>query len=283
MKIKTPATSANVGVGFDSFGMAFSLYNEFDVSLSDKDILENVEDRFNNENNLFLQSYHIGCDAIGISDYVHAIFHTNIPVSRGLGSSASLITAGLQAASSLHNNALSQKQIFELASSIEGHPDNVAPCIYGGMTISLKKDNEFITEKITLDKSWKYTIFVPNFEVSTEKARSILPDTYSREVVSKNIAYASYMIRALETGSLDLLQYGECDLIHEPYRKTLLPFFDSLKSKYKEETDGILIISGSGSTCLGISKKEVQKENYKDLDVHTVSICETGAEVTSEE
>ncbi len=283
MKIKTPATSANVGVGFDSFGMAFSLYNEFDVSLSDKDILENVEDRFNNENNLFLQSYHIGCDAIGISDYVHAIFHTNIPVSRGLGSSASLITAGLQAASSLHNNALSQKQIFELASSIEGHPDNVAPCIYGGMTISLKKDNEFITEKITLDKSWKYTIFVPNFEVSTEKARSILPDTYSREVVSKNIAYASYMIRALETGSLDLLQYGECDLIHEPYRKTLLPFFDSLKSKYKEETDGILIISGSGSTCLGISKKEVQKENYKDLDVHTVSICETGAEVISEE
>ena len=283
MKIKTPATSANVGVGFDSFGMAFSLYNEFDVSLSDKDILENVEDRFNNENNLFLQSYHIGCDAIGMSDYVHAIFHTNIPVSRGLGSSASLITAGLQAASSLHNNALSQKQIFELASSIEGHPDNVAPCIYGGMTISLKKDNEFITEKITLDKSWKYTIFVPNFEVSTEKARSILPDTYSREVVSKNIAYASYMIRALETGSLDLLQYGECDLIHEPYRKTLLPFFDSLKSKYKEETDGILIISGSGSTCLGISKKEVQKENYKDLDVHTVSICETGAEVTSEE
>ena len=283
MKIKTPATSANVGVGFDSFGMAFSLYNEFDVSLSDKDILENVEDRFNNENNLFLQSYHIGCDAIGISDYVHAIFHTNIPVSRGLGSSASLITAGLQAASSLHNNALSQKQIFELASSIEGHPDNVAPCIYGGMTISLKKDNEFITEKITLDKSWKYTIFVPNFEVSTEKARSILPDTYSREVVSKNIAYASYMIRALETGSLDLLQYGECDLIHEPYRKTLLPFFDSLKSKYKEETGGILIISGSGSTCLGISKKEVQKENYKDLDVHTVSICETGAEVTSEE
>ena len=283
MKIKTPATSANVGVGFDSFGMAFSLYNEFDVSLSDKDILENVEDRFNNENNLFLQSYHIGCDAIGISDYVHAIFHTNIPVSRGLGSSASLITAGLQAASSLHNNALSQKQIFELASSIEGHPDNVAPCIYGGMTISLKKDNEFITEKITLDKSWKYTIFVPNFEVSTEKARSILPDTYSREVVSKNIAYASYMIRALETGSLDLLQYGECDLIHEPYRKTLLPFFDSLKSKYKEETDGILIISGSGSTCLGISKKEVQKENYKDLDVHTVSICETGTEVTSEE
>ena len=283
MKIKTPATSANVGVGFDSFGMAFSLYNEFDVSLSDKDILENVEDRFNNENNLFLQSYHIGCDAIGISDYVHAIFHTNIPVSRGLGSSASLITAGLQAASSLHNNALSQKQIFELASSIEGHPDNVAPCIYGGMTISLKKDNEFITEKITLDKSWKYTIFVPNFEVSTEKARSILPDTYSREVVSKNIAYASYMIRALETGSLDLLQYGECDLIHEPYRKALLPFFDSLKSKYKEETGGILIISGSGSTCLGISKKEVQKENYKDLDVHTVSICETGAEVTSEE
>ena len=79
--IKTPATSANVGPGFDCFGLAFDLYNTFEVELSDQDILENVEDRFNNPDNIFLKAYHLGCKEIGIQDHVHAIFHTESPVS----------------------------------------------------------------------------------------------------------------------------------------------------------------------------------------------------------
>ena len=117
--IKTPATSANVGPGFDCFGLAFDLYNTFEVELSDQDILENVEERFNNPDNIFLKAYHLGCEAIGIHDHIHAIFHTEIPVSRGLGSSASLICGGLLACSVLHNNAFSKDQIFQFASQLE--------------------------------------------------------------------------------------------------------------------------------------------------------------------
>ena len=146
MKIKTPATSANLGVGFDCFGIALDLFNTFDVKLSDKDHLENVEEQFNNPDNLFLKAYHKGCESIGVSDSVSIIFDTQIPCSRGLGSSASLITAGLFCASALHNNALTKDEIFQLASLMEGHPDNVAPCIFGGMTISLHQDNKFITK-----------------------------------------------------------------------------------------------------------------------------------------
>lgn len=282
MIVKTPATSANIGVGFDSFGMAFDVYNTFDIQKSDKDILENVEDRFNNENNLFLKAYHYGCKAIGIEDYIHAIFHTDIPVSRGLGSSASLISAGLFSASALHENALSREEIFKLASLLEGHPDNVAPCIFGGMTVSNKLNEEFITKRIDIDSSWNYTLFIPDFEVSTEKARGILPDCYTRSVASSNIANAVYMLKGLEEGSLDLLKYGELDQIHEPYRKKLIPFFDALRNEFERETGGIVVISGSGSTCLGISQKEVSDDFIQKIeycDIRKVTLCERGTEV----
>ncbi len=286
MKIKTPATSANVGVGFDSFGMALGLYNTFTIEQSDQDILEHVEERFNHENNLFLKAYHYGCDAIGVKDYIKVSFDTNIPVSRGLGSSASLICAGLYSASVLHHDALSKEEIFQLASIMEGHPDNVAPCIFGGMTVSSKVQDTFITKKIDISSSWKYTLFIPDFEVSTEKARGILPEHYSLSAASGNIANAIYMIKGLEEGDISLLQYGELDQIHEPYRKKLLPFFDELRKEFKKETGGILLISGSGSTCIGMSQKEVSDDFMKKIsycDILKVDLCEKGMEIDYEE
>lgn len=286
MKIKTPATSANIGVGFDSFGLALGLYNTFIIEKSDKDILENVEERFNNSDNLFLKAYHSGCEVIGIQDYIYAKFETNIPVSRGLGSSASLICAGLYSASVLHDNALSKEEIFNLASRLEGHPDNVAPCIFGGMTVSSEYNGNYITKQIEIDKSWKYTLFIPDFEVSTEKAREILPKNYSLSVASGNIANAIYMIKGLEEGDNNLLQYGELDQIHEPYRKQLIPFFGDLRNDFKKETGGILLISGSGSTCIGISKKEVSKDFIQKIlccEILKVDLCKEGMELVHEE
>lgn len=282
--IKTPATSANVGPGFDCFGLAFDLYNTFEVELSDQDILENVEERFNNPDNIFLKAYHLGCEAIGIHDHIHAIFHTEIPVSRGLGSSASLICGGLFACSALHNNALSKDQIFQFASQLEGHPDNAAPCIYGGFTASLAFDHHFFTQHLTLDNAWKYTLFVPDFEVSTQKARAILPDSYDRKTSASNGAHAALLIEALRTGDIDLLKISAVDAIHEPYRKQLIHEFDEVKnivSKY-----GVFLISGSGSTCLLISKdpvSQVDKDAINGLKcnwkIFERTIAKNGSEV----
>lgn len=261
--IQTPATSANVGPGFDCFGLALDLYNTFDVELSSSNTLENVEERFNNEENLFLKAYQKGCQAIGIHDSIHVIFHTEIPVSRGLGSSSSLIVGGLYAASALHNNALTKEQIFQLASQLEGHPDNVAPCIHGGFTASLSVADTYLTQSIPLDSNWKYTIFIPDFEVSTQRARAILPESYARNIVTKNTSHAALLIEALRNGNLPLLKIVSEDFIHEPYRKQLIHEFDTLKSTVKDL--GAFLISGSGSTCILISKESLTSQQIEKI------------------
>lgn len=261
--IKTPATSANVGPGFDCFGLALQLYNTFEVELSNETKLENVEERFNNENNLFLRAYRKGCEALGVQDHIHASFQCDIPVSRGLGSSASLIVGGLVSAAVLHDNALTDDQIFQLASEMEGHPDNAAPCLFGGMTASLKNENTFITTKLQLDPSWKYTVFIPDFEVSTEQARSILPDAYPRSIAAANAAHACIMSEALRSGNIDLLKIASFDQIHEPYRKQLIDEFDALKTIV--DPYGIFLISGSGSTCILISKQGLNKNTLDSI------------------
>lgn len=257
LTIKAPATSANLGPGFDCLGMSFDLYNTFEVEVSDADRLENVEERFNNADNLFLRAYHYGMEKIGREDGIHAIFHCDIPVSRGLGSSASMIVAGLAAASALHDDALSDNDIFQYASELEGHPDNAAPCFFGGLTASTIYQDRYVSHKLDLNDNWFYTVFIPDFEVNTEEARAILPESYPRAVAAANGSYELYMIEGLRTGFLSMLQIGARDAIHEPYRKQLIPGFDDLKQLCEKECNGVFLISGSGSTCLLISRKPV--------------------------
>lgn len=284
--IKTPATSANIGPGFDCLGLALSIYNSFEVELSDQDILENVEDRFNNPDNLFLLAYHKGCQAIGVNDHIHAIFHCEIPVSRGLGSSSSLIVGGLTAAGVLHNDALNEDQIFELASEMEGHPDNAAPCVYGGLTASLNTGNRFITHQIPLSPDWKFYVFIPDFEVSTNKARAILPETYPRSTASSNSAHAILTVEALRTGNPAFLKVAAVDQIHEPYRKKLIDGYDNLKKITEEDTDGMLLISGSGSTCLLITRTPLSSNVEEQIEslphhwqIHAVKEATEGTEI----
>lgn len=284
--IKTPATSANVGPGFDCLGLALELNNVFQAELSDTDILENVEERFNNQNNLFLQSYRRGCEKIGISDHIHAVFQCNIPVSRGLGSSSSLIVGGLIAASVLHDHALTKQEVFQLAAEMEGHPDNVAPCIFGGLTASSTSEQCFETISLPVHLDWKFTVFIPDFEVSTEKARGILPQGYPRHEAASNTAHAIMMLKGLSNGNDALIRHGKQDCIHEPYRRTLLPFFDSLQNLFETDTNGILLISGSGSTCIGISKKYLSNQTKKaietldgNISIQELPLCLKGASV----
>ena len=284
--IKTPATSANVGPGFDCLGLALELNNVFQVELSDKDVLENVEERFNNQDNLFLKSYHKGCEKIGVKDHIHAIFQCNIPVSRGLGSSSSLIVGGLIAASVLHDRALSKQEVFQLAAEMEGHPDNVAPCIFGGLTASSVSEEGFQTVSLPVHLDWKFTVFIPDFEVSTEKARGILPQSYPRNEAAGNTAHAIMMLKGLSDGNDTLLRHGKKDSIHEPYRRTLLPFFSSLQNLFETDTDGILLISGSGATCIGISKKYLGEKAQQEISslegnisIRELPLCLKGASI----
>lgn len=260
LKIKTPATTANLGPGFDCLGLALDLYNSFDVDLSETDELIGVDKPFNNDDNLFLKAYHLGMKQIGTDDHVRVSFHTAVPISRGLGSSSALIVGGLLSASALHNDVLDKERIFQLAAQMEGHPDNAAPCVYGGFCASFKdEEGNFFTRALTFSEDFKITLFIPNYEVETANARKILPNFYPRNIAVANSSKAILTVKAFADGDLDLLKKCAKDELHEPYRKTLIDEYEEVKKLFIKDTDGVFLISGSGSTCIGISKDSFEE------------------------
>lgn len=254
--IKTPATSANVGVGFDCLGLALQLYNTFYVEPCNAYTLEGVEEKYANEENLFIQSYKKACQYLQVKELpLHIRFEADVPVSRGLGSSATLIVAGITACYAIHGMEIDKETILQIASAIEGHPDNVAPCIYGGLCASYVTEDKYHTLPLQVHKDIHFTLAVPDFEVSTEKARELLPSSYARKDVVNNIACVLAVSKGMETGEMDKIMLAEKDTIHEPYRKPLIHGFDIFEKAFKQQTQGCVLISGSGSTILGISTK----------------------------
>lgn len=275
VKIKTPASTSNLGVGFDTLGLAFNLYNTFEINESDSFHLEGVEDKYNNDDNLFLKAYRMGSGYFGTTKPISVTFNTEVPISRGLGSSSTFIVGGLAAACYMNTKTINKEAIFQIAARMEGHPDNVAPCIFGGLNASSKLDNSFITESLELSKDFKFTCFIPNYEVSTEEARSALPSSYSKEVTINNTSKAILLVKALAKGDLELLKSVARDEIHEPYRKPLIKEFDEVESIIKENNDGVFLISGSGSTCLFIhldELKDLSKLNSLTYDWQVKSV-----------
>ena len=250
IKIRVPATSANLGPGFDCLGIALGIYNSFEVEPADSLNIEGVPAEYNNEDNLLMRGYR----AAGGEGNLHVKCETEIPISRGLGSSASLFTAGVLSAQLLNDN-VSQQEAFQIVSDLEGHPDNAAPSIFGGLTASMQGTSKWISRPLNINDILRFTVLIPDYEVLTEEARQILPESYPRAVAASNAARAVLLCRALEKGDISLLRETARDQIHEPYRSTLIPSFAAVKQLAEADTGGVVVISGSGSTCLLISDR----------------------------
>ena len=278
IQISTPATSANLGPGFDILGLALNLYNEYEVDLSDALIFKNVEEKFANKDNLFYKSYKKTCNIYGINNEIYIIFKSiNIPISRGLGSSSAMIVGGILACKYLNNLNIDNVTMLEIATEIEGHPDNVSPCINGGLTISKMIKNEdtdfIISHKINLNSNIHFTVIIPPYETNTEEARKILPNDISLKQGIENVSNALLLIEALKNNKLDNLNIFINDNFHVPYRKKLIKDYDNFKNIcYKNDAKGFTI-SGSGSTMIAItndknfSKKISINADYKILDL----------------
>lgn len=259
-ELRVPATTANLGAGFDCLGMALSLYDTFTIEASNEMIFENVEERFCNDDNLFLKAFR---KAGGKNLKVR--FDCEIPVSRGLGSSAAMICGGILAAKALHASTLSRMEEFELACEMEGHPDNAAPCMFGGLTACLKKeDGSYLFRKMKTAENLFFTALIPDVEESTEMARSILPKQYSKEDTAACISHGILMTEALNRGDLELMKEAAKDRIHEPYRSTLIPHYGDVRRICTAE-NGVLLISGSGSTLLCISLEPLSREAESEI------------------
>lgn len=257
MLIRVPATSANLGPGFDSFGIAWQIYNEISFELSEKTSISGCEERFCNEENLALRAFRAACERKQVPAPAVSIRfgRTEIPVSRGLGSSASLIAAGVTAANALCSLHMSDAELLAAATALEGHPDNVSPALFGGFTASLLDSSGALTAQFPLSEKLHFAVLVPPFELSTEKARGVLPPSYSRADAVFNISHAALMLSALASGDAALLSRAMCDRIHEPYRRALIPGFDAAERCAKECGAAAVCISGAGSTMLCISDR----------------------------
>ena len=204
-KIISYATSANVGPGFDCIGLCLSVFNTFIFSeFDDAVIINNNADTIKNKENLIVKSFYAAAEILGKKFKGLKInVKSNIPLSRGLGSSAACITAGVAAAYLLSGQTPVKSDLYEISAKIEGHPDNVAPNIFGAGTVSYISEGKYKCMGFKVSDKYKFLALIPDFKLSTQKAREILPDMINREDVVYNLSRVNLLISALQYGNDD--------------------------------------------------------------------------------
>lgn len=256
MKIIVPATSANIGPGFDSVGVAVSKYLIIEVlGKSDQWIIEHDLGRRipSNERNLLIKVARRIAPAIRPH---HLKMTTNIPLARGLGSSSSVIVAGIELANQLVNLQLSNTEKLNLATKIEGHPDNVAPAIYGNLTISSYVNGE-VSTVVTKFPEVSLIAYIPNYELRTKDSRGVLPKELSYQEAVAASSIANVAIAALMKGDMVVAgQAIESDRFHEHFRQGLIKEFPKIKMMAKENGAYATYLSGAGPTVMILVPKE---------------------------
>lgn len=258
INIRVPATTANLGPGFDTLGISLNLYNKFTFEEISKGIeiigaLDNEKDIDNLVYTSMLKTFEsIGYKPKGMRINIEA----NIPASRGLGSSSTCILAGVMGANKIAGSPLLIEDIFELATEIEGHPDNIGPALFGGFVTSLMEDSRVYYNKIDLAKGIKFVAIIPDFKLSTKIARQVLPKNISHKAAVENISRVSLLISALSNGKFDLLKPALKDNLHEPYRGKLIKNFDEILNKIYEFKALGGYLSGGGPTIMAIVSQD---------------------------
>lgn len=289
-KIKVPATCANLGPGFDTLGLALNLYNTYHMEETEKGLeITGCEKNFADKNNLVYTSMlhcfeKIGYRAKGIKIHME----TDIPISRGLGSSAACILGGVIGANLIAGSPLSKEEIFKMATEIEGHPDNIAPALFGGLVVSIMEGEDIYYNKIDIHKGIKFLALIPDFTLSTREARAVIPKTIDFKDAVFNVSRVSLLLSSLVNGEFHLLKYGVKDALHQNYRgKLIADYFDIVKTCEELGSLGT-ILSGAGPTIMNIIGEddndfgEEIEERLKSLDhkwkVKELYLCTNGTE-----
>lgn len=259
VRIKVPATSANLGPGFDVAGLALTLYNTFTFELNDGGLnISGCPTQFCNENNLTYQAFKEAATYCGL-DYkgVNIDCISQVPYTRGLGSSSTCIVAGIVGAFAFKDKAEDRQEILELATKIEGHPDNVAPAIFGGLTVSVMESNNVLTLNIPVKHDYRFVALIPPFTLSTEQSRKVLPQTLDRQDAIKNVSHLALVVASLINGYDEGLKLGFKDKLHQPYRGVLIKGFDEIMKKMEQDKKVLgCYLSGAGPTLMAVIKAE---------------------------
>lgn len=277
LSFKIPASSANLGLGFDSIGVAINKFLYIEATLADafkvsfKDAALEVLPA--DENNLvFTTAQNIAEKYDKKLPALHIMMASEIPLSHGLGSSSSAIVAGIELANHFLELNLTDYDKVLLGCEIEGHPDNVGPCITGGAFVGFYQNNVLHYYHLDLDDIG-LIVSIPEYEINTEEARNVLPNAYTRsEAVAQN-ALANVMILALHNKDYELMgKLMMKDSFHEPYRQPLIKEFDDIKSKALSSGALATVISGAGPTVLTLAEEENIENVLNEL--RTIDDCQ---------
>ena len=268
--VKVPGTSANCGPGFDCLGLATTIYNYLDLTLlrANKIIVESrgvgSENIPRGRRNLAWQAVRRLLQEVGREDeFKGAIIRmkNNVPISRGLGSSSTAIVAGLTAANEILGSPFDRHRLLKLATELEGHPDNVAPALFGGFTVSVMDKGEVQTFSFLPRIKLKLVVAVPEFELSTRLARKVLPKNVSLKDAVFNVSRASMLIAALVEGREEFLPLAFDDALHQPYRKKLVPGMSEVFTAARNAGALGAAISGAGSCLIAFTTAASGLEN----------------------
>ena len=312
ISVKVPATTANLGPGVDCLGMALPVYNTItieetvlpgtgieinvmnDNEAADELLMEHIP---MDENSIIYKAVELLYNSIGQTpSELKITVQSQIPIARGLGSSASVIVGGLLAANELLGRPADEVALLSIATEVEGHPDNVTPAIVGGLVLSSQEeDGSILYRKLNWPEEWNITVCVPDYELSTEISRSVLPKEVPMEDAVFNAKRLGMFIQAVNTKDAELMKLALQDKLHQPYRMKLVPGLDKIIENLKHEENVLgCVLSGAGPSIIVISQKNnldkiksIIKDTWEDMNVKvnimTLPVENEGAQIISHE
>lgn len=299
--VKVPASTANLGPGFDSLGMALSLYEWIEMSASDRTQImlhgEGTKGLPTDKSNLvykvaqgLFQEAGVSIPELSISMY------SEIPLTRGLGSSATAIIGALAAANALIDSPFSDDRLFQIATAMEGHPDNVGASLFGGIIVSSWDGKRAEHVKLTPPKRLQTLVAIPSFQLSTEKARYALPAQISMADAVFNVGRSSLLVAALASGELGLIRHAMQDRLHQPYRAALIPGMTEILERAVEFGALGAALSGAGPSLIAFvdadskDKSALERFLLQTLQQHGIAAetlwlapCPDGPQITIED
>lgn len=258
--ITIPATSANLGPGFDCLGVALSCYNSVSFEFIQSGLMIDLQNTDlgripADERNLI---YRVFADTLRRYNRevpgIHFAQKNGIPAMRGMGSSAACVVAGVAMANVYMGETLTMQEMIDLCTAQEGHPDNILPALLGGFTVGCMDDKQVRYVRFAPPQSLICAVFIPPFSLSTRKARAALPELVTLKDAVYNLSHASLLTAAIASGEIDLLQYAMRDTLHQPYRMPLVPGYQEIVRIAQGAGALATCLSGAGPTMISFLK-----------------------------
>lgn len=289
IKVTVPATSANLGIGYDTLGMAVSLYSHFTFDHADTLTITGCPEEFQNRDNMVYVAFEQALEQWGMEPFPISIdIQTEIPVARGLGSSSTCVVAGIMGAAALTRRAVTREELVAMATALEGHPDNVAPALLGAAVCSFTPEGELPRcLRYNVSERLRFITIIPPYEVHTSEARKVVPQEVPLSTAVWQMGRIAGLTRGLETGDTELIAAANDDRLQEPYRRKLIPDYDAIRATCLEGGAKTIWISGSGSTLMAVTDDTIVakflqvrlREQFPTCDTHILTCDTQGAQI----